>query len=124
MATIDSFERKLDDKNRLSIPAEVRAEFENGEVVLTRGFGDYIHMYTKAVWDKEVEPALQGAILDEEVADLNVRFRRGRSIVTMDAKQGRVTLDQTLLDHAGIVQDVVAVRAGKYWRIMSPEKAE
>ena len=35
----------------------------------------------------------------------------------MDAKQGRVTLEQHLLDYAGINSDVIAVRAGKYWRL-------
>ena len=37
MATVDYFERKLDDKRRLTIPAELRAEFASGAVV-TRGF--------------------------------------------------------------------------------------
>jgi DNA-binding transcriptional regulator/RsmH inhibitor MraZ len=30
---MDFFERKLDDKNRLTIPAEVRHEFEGGRVI-------------------------------------------------------------------------------------------
>jgi MraZ protein len=124
MSAIDSFERRLDDKNRLTIPAELRQELDDGEIVLTRGFGDYIHMYSTDIWDSEVEPALQGAILDETVADLNVRFRRGKSTAKLDSKQGRVTIDQSLLDYAGIDREVIAVRAGKYWRIMSPEAAE
>jgi DNA-binding transcriptional regulator/RsmH inhibitor MraZ len=35
----------------------------------------------------------------------------------MDAKQGRITLEQHLLDYAGISKEVEAVRAGKYWRL-------
>ncbi len=124
MAITDYFERKLDDKNRLTIPAELRHEFEGGEVVLTRGFGSYLHMYTATVWDQEVEPALKGSILDEQTADLNVRFRTGRSVSSMDTKQGRVTIEQHLLDYAGITADVVAVRAGNYWRVMSKTAAE
>ena len=116
MATIDSFERKLDDKRRLTIPAELRAEFSGG-VVITKGFQEYLHMYPKMVWDGDVEPALNGSILDEKVADLNVQFREGKVEVTPDEKQGRITLDQHLLDYAGITSGVVAVRAGKYWRL-------
>lgn len=116
MATVDYFERKLDDKRRLTIPAELRAEFSGG-IVVTRGFGEYLHLYTKMVWDTDVEPALNGSILDEKVADLNVKFREGKVEVELDAKQGRITLDQALLDYAGITRDVVAVRAGKYWRV-------
>ncbi len=116
MATIDYFERKLDDKRRLTLPAELRAELSGG-VVLTRGFGNYLHLYPQLVWDNDVEPALSGSILDEQVADLNVRFREGKSVVQPDERQGRVTIEQHLLDYAGIARGVVAVRAGKYWRL-------
>lgn len=116
MATVDYFERKLDDKRRLTIPAELRAEFSGG-VVITKGFGSYLHMYPQLVWDNDVEPALAGSILDERVADLNVQFREGKVEVQPDEKQGRITLEQQLLDYAGITRDVVAVRAGKYWRL-------
>ena len=116
MSKVDYFERRLDDKHRLTIPAELRAEFADG-VVITRGFGQYLHLYPKNVWDEEMEPALTGGILDERVADLNVKFRTGKSEAVLDAKQGRITLEQHLLDYAGITADVVAVRAGKYWRL-------
>lgn len=119
----DYFERKLDDKRRLTIPAELRAEFVSG-VVLTRGFGKYLHLYPQAVWDKEVESALTGSILDERVADLNVKFRRGKAVAELDQKQGRVTVEQHLLDYAGIDREVVAVRAGSYFRLMNPEMAD
>jgi len=120
MAAVDYFERKLDDKHRLTIPAELRSEFASG-VVLTRGFGQYLHLYPKAIWDREVEIALGGSILDEKVADLNVKFRRGKTDVELDQKQGRVTIEQHLLDYAGIDRELVAVRAGAYFRILRPE---
>lgn len=116
MATVDYFERKLDEKRRLTIPAELRNEFMSG-VVITKGFKDYLHLYPKQVWDELVEPALQGSILDERTADLNVQFRAGKIEMTLDQKQGRVTLEQHLLDHAGIDKEIVAVRAGRYFRL-------
>jgi MraZ protein len=118
MATVDYFERKLDEKRRLTIPAELRAEFASGAVV-TRGFKQYLHLYPKNVWDEDVEPQLKGNILDEATADLNVQFRMGKTESVMDDKQGRVTLEQHLLDYAGISREVTAVRAGKYWRIQA-----
>lgn len=118
MAILDYFERKLDDKRRLTIPAELRSEFESG-VVVTRGFKNYLHLYPKAVWDQQVEPELKGSILDEQIADLNVQFRMGKSESPLDAKQGRIVLEQHLLDFAGIDRAVVCVRAGNYWRIVA-----
>jgi MraZ protein len=115
---VDYFERRLDDKRRLTIPAELRAEFSNG-VVITRGFQNYLHLYPKSVWDEEVEPQLKGNILDEHTADLNVQFRMGRVEAVIDGKQGRITLEQHHLDYAGIDREVIAVRAGRYWRIQA-----
>lgn len=114
---MDYFERRLDDKRRLTIPAELRAEFASG-VVITQGFSNYLHLYPKTVWDEMVEPALKGNILDEATADLNVQLRMGRVEGVIDSKQGRFTLEQHHLDYAHITRDVIAVRAGKYWRLL------
>lgn len=116
--TQDYFERKLDDKRRLTVPAELRAEFAGG-VVVTRGFQQYLHLYPAHVWADDVEQALKGDILDERVADLNVQLRTGKAATALDDKQGRITIEQHLLDYAGITKAVTAVRAGKYWRIMA-----
>jgi MraZ protein len=120
MAQVDYFERKLDDKRRLSIPAEVRDEFASG-VVITRGFRNYLHVYPKAVWDEVVEKRLEGDILSEEIADLNEKFRRGKTEAEIDQRQGRLVIEQHLLDYAGIGRDLEAVRVGKYWRMMAKQ---
>ncbi len=116
MSSTDYFERRLDEKRRLTVPVELRPEFQSGYVI-TQGFGKYLHLYPKKVWDEIVEPNLQGSILDEKVADLNVKFRTGKAEGSIDQKQGRISIEKNLLDFAGIKQDVVAVRAGQYWRI-------
>lgn len=118
MATVDYFERKLDDKRRLTIPSELRAEFVSG-VVITRGFKNYLHLYSKEVWERQVESALRGSILDEGMADLNVQFRSGKTEAALDEKQGRIALEQHLLEYAGITKNVTAVRAGTYWRLLA-----
>ncbi|HMH31085.1 MAG TPA: cell division/cell wall cluster transcriptional repressor MraZ [Methylomirabilota bacterium] len=123
MATVDYFERKLDDKRRLTIPPELRDTFASGAVV-TRGFGKYLHLYPKDVWNNLVEPKLAGDILDERIADLNVQFRMGKIDQSPDGKQGRITLEQHLLEYAGISRDVIAVGVGQYWRLMAPGEAK
>ncbi|MDP4038435.1 MAG: hypothetical protein Q8P54_00485 [bacterium] len=113
---MDYFERKLDSKNRLTIPKEIRGEL-GSSVIITRGFKKYLHLYSKKVWDKEMESALNGDILDERIADLNVNFRTGKVETRLDDKQGRIVLEGHHLAYAHIKKDVVAVRASKYWRI-------
>lgn len=121
MAKVDYFERKLDDKRRLTLPPELRHKFASGAVV-TRGFGEYLHLYPKDVWDNMVEPELAGSILDERIADLNVQFRTGKIEQSPDTKQGRITIEQHLLDYAGIDRTIVAVGVGSYWRLMAQER--
>ena len=118
MATVDYFERKLDDKNRLTIPPELRDSLSAG-VVITRGFGKYLHMYPSDVWDSMVEPKLEGDILDERIADLNVQFRMGKVETSLDGKQGRIRLDNHLIAYASIDKDVVVVGVGRYFRLMA-----
>lgn len=120
MATVDYFTRKLDDKHRLTIPVELREEFSTG-VVITKGFGDYLHLYPAKVWAEQVEPELQGSILDERIADLNVRFRTGKTEADLDTRQGRITLKQPQLEYAHIDKEIVAVRVGSYFRLMAAE---
>lgn len=68
-----------------------------------------------------MEPALTGQILDERIADLNVKFRSGKTHAELDDKQGRVTIEQHLLDWAKISKDITAVRAGAYWRLTATD---
>lgn len=122
MTQVDYFQRKLDDKRRLTIPTELRETFASGAVI-TRGFGAYLHLYPKDVWNNMVEPRLAGDILDERIADLNVQFRMGKVEQSLDGKQGRVTIEQHLLDYAGITREVTAISVGNYWRLLAAEQA-
>ncbi len=53
------------------------------------------------------------------MADINVQFRMGKTERPWMSKQGRITIEQHLLDYAGIERDVVAIRVGSYWRLMA-----
>ncbi len=118
MVKVDYFTRKLDDKNRLTIPVELREEFRSG-VVITKGFGDYLHLYPSDVWQTKIEPELEGSLLDERVADISVRFRTGKTEAELDQKQGRVTLAKAQLEFARIDREVEAIRVGSYFRIVA-----
>jgi DNA-binding transcriptional regulator/RsmH inhibitor MraZ len=54
------------------------------------------------------------------------RFERSERLLRLetieaelDEKQGRITIEQHLLDYANIDRDVVAVRVGQYWRLIA-----
>lgn len=127
------FKRKLDDKNRLTIPVEVRPEFEQG-IIITPGFEQYLHLYPRSVWEGAMQTALAGAwlaegtkpaVINQELADLADQFLEGMVEATLDAKQGRITLEPELLEYAGLASggEVAATRMpGGYWRLKRPRR--
>lgn len=131
-----NFKGKLDDKNRLTIPAEVRSEFE-GILIITPGFDGSLHLYTENVWKEELEPALtvnpQGddrtpAILNQHLAAQADFFYSDLQTTRLDEKRGRITLEQDLMVRAGLheVRDYKAIKmpatTGHYWKIRRADR--
>ncbi len=110
---IGKYPAKLDDKNRLFVPAKLRSELgENFIVTLGINCGHRcLTIYTAQEWQK----------LSENFNALSISQRAGAtSLIFMNAaecspdKQFRFSLTQFLLDFAGIDREVMIVgRAGQ-----------
>ena len=110
---IGKFPAKLDDKNRLFVPAKLRTEL-TGNFYVTLGVNcghRCLTVYTAEDWQTLSENYNQLPISQKGAAT---------SLIFMNAtvcdpdKQFRFTLTQNLLDYAGISRDVVIVgRAGQ-----------
>jgi MraZ protein len=110
---IGKYSAKLDDKNRLFIPAKLRAELgEDFYVTLGVNSGHRcLTVYTATDWQ----------VLGENYNQLPISQKgAATSLIFINAtecnpdKQFRFTLTQNLLDYAGIGKDVVIVgRAGQ-----------
>ena len=110
---IGKYPAKLDDKNRLFVPAKLREEL-GGVFYVTYGFnGSHkcLTAYTEADWQ----------VLTENFNKLSIAQRSGAtSLIFINAaecspdKQFRFGLTQNLLNYAGIDRDVLIVgRAGQ-----------
>ena len=108
MAFRGQYEHSLDAKNRLSVPARFRAAFSDG-LVLVRWLDPCI-----AIWT----PGGLTDFTDRVVGDLNPITPTARKLIgffaggAFDAEldsAGRVTLNQSLLDHAGIAKEAIVV---------------
>ena len=110
---IGKYPAKMDDKNRLFVPAKLREEL-GSEFYVTLGFNGghkCLTAYTTADWQ----------ILSENFNRLPLAQRSGpTSLIFINAaecapdKQFRFTLTQNLMAYAGIERDVVIVgRAGQ-----------
>ena len=131
-----NFKGKLDDKNRLTIPAELRSEFE-GTLMITPGFDGSLHLYTENVWQKELEPALQvnprgddqtPTILNQQLAAQADYFYSDLQVTRLDEKRGRITIDLDLVIRADLneVKDYKAIKmptgSGYYWRLRRADR--
>ncbi len=110
---IGKYSAKLDDKNRLFVPAKLRMELgEDFYVTLGVNCGHRcLTVYTASEWQ----------VLSENFNALSIAQRSGAtSLIFMNAaqcspdKQFRFSLTQFLLDYAGIDREVMIVgRAGQ-----------
>ena len=110
---IGKYPAKMDDKNRLFVPAKLREEL-GSEFYVTLGFNGghkCLTAYTTADWQP----------LSENYNRLPLAQRSGpTSLIFINAnesapdKQFRFTLSQNLMNYAGIEKDVIVVgRAGQ-----------
>jgi MraZ protein len=99
-------EHTLDDKNRLTLPAKLRAAFAGG-LVVTRGMDGCLYAYRREDWDALVDNRL--ATLDplsKEGRRMQRFFFSGAAEVEPD-RQGRVMIPAALIEHAGLGREVV-----------------
>lgn len=103
---LGTYEHALDDKNRLTLPARFRDAFAEG-VVVTRGMDGCLTAYPRSGFDAFVERRLAGLDPFSREGRQMARFvYSGASEQELD-RQGRISMPQPLLDHAGLTKDCV-----------------
>jgi MraZ protein len=97
-------EHSLDDKNRLTLPARLRAAFEDG-VVVSRGLDGCLYAYPRAEWQRLADRIAALDPLGEDARRMRRHFFSGASQGELD-KQGRLVLSPTLIEYAGLEREV------------------
>ena len=110
---IGKYPAKLDDKNRLFVPAKLRAELgEDFYITLGNNCGHRcLTVYTAADWQTVVQN-YNSLRLSQQAAGASLLFMN--AIECNPDKQFRFGLSQNLMEYAGIRRDVMIVgRAGQ-----------
>ena len=108
MAFRGHFDHALDAKNRLNVPAKVRAAFSGG-MVLAQGLEPCATIWVPDEFERWTQSFLSNLNpLSPERRKLT-RYFAGTSFDAELDSAGRVTLNQALIDHAGIDREVVIV---------------
>jgi MraZ protein len=103
---LGEYEHTLDDKNRLTLPARFRKDFEGG-VVVSRGLDGCLFVFTRDNWDSFVAGQLEGLSPFSREARQMSRFMFAGAAETELDKQGRVMVPPALLTHAKLGREVV-----------------
>jgi len=122
MAFRGYFDNTLDAKNRLNIPAKLRAPLAEGVVVaLQRDTRHCIAIWCAADFNAYVESVLAGVHpLSGDYVKFERYFNAYAAEVELDAA-GRVMLPAKLLDAAGLGRDVAVIGAGNRLEVWNRE---
>jgi MraZ protein len=106
-----TFEFTLDAKNRLTIPAKLRAALADG-VVLAKGLEPCVSIWRPGDYDAWVGQVLAGVNPGSRQARDLQRYFQSNSLETELDSAGRVMLPGFLLEHGALRRDVVVLGVG------------
>lgn len=107
---LGEFSPKMDEKNRLILPAKFRADFSDG-IVLTRGQEKCIYAFPAKEFQEMYERLRQAPVSSKQARNYLRLFLSGASDEAMD-KQHRITLPASLREYAGLDRDVAVIGVG------------
>lgn len=116
---LGQYERSLDEKSRVAIPAELRTGLGSGAVI-TRSFDNCLCIYPAARWEVLAQ-ALDDFPQVRSEARILARSLFGGAVPCEFDRQGRVVIPSFLREHAGISGDVVMVGVNTHVEIWSRE---
>jgi len=113
---LGEYEHTIDDKNRLTLPAKFRRDFEDGCVV-TRGLDGCLWAWTPQGWENYRDSILATLHpLSKEGRQMQRHFYSGAAEAVPD-RQGRVIIPSALLEHAKLGRDVVVAGVNDHLEI-------
>ncbi len=118
----------IDDKNRLSIPADFRhalPEDNGGSIVLTPGTGEFVSVFPlelfNSVWSQADSNVLGFATDDSLMRDTALL---GEAVCREIDSQGRITVPNALLKQVGIGKEVVFMGRWNHFLIWDAQAFE
>ncbi|MBE8715482.1 division/cell wall cluster transcriptional repressor MraZ [Sphingobacterium hungaricum] len=106
---IGEYECKLDAKGRLVVPAALKRQLPDVEregLVVNRGFEKNLVIYTREEWNKKMAQLAKLNQYKAENRNFIRQFMRGATELSLDAA-GRVLLPKTLVEYAGVGNELV-----------------
>lgn len=116
---IGQYKYNIDDKGRLVIPNEYRKQLGQ-TVIINKGIENCITVYKESEWNKLVDTVTSLPFNKSDNRKFSRYFFSSAFSKEIDS-QGRVNIDNILLEHAYIKKECVLVGAGNVIEIWSKE---
>ena len=115
------YKHALDPKKRLFIPAKHREELGPSFIIVRDIRESCLKIHSLESWQAFVAPMKN---MPRAKSEKIVRFMYRDAVIGEPDAQGRVTLNNTLIDHAMITKDAIVVGCGDYAEIWAAEEYE
>lgn len=122
---VGRFRHALDPKRRLTIPAVWRLQIGNPPVlyVLPDILEKCLCLFLAADWMRRIEKLRHHSLADRQARRLARTLGAQSELLTWDV-QGRIRINDDLLAHAGLTDEVVLVGAFEYMEIWHPAQLD
>jgi MraZ protein len=108
---LGTFSPRLDDKNRLILPAKWRPAFDGG-IVMTRGQERCVFAFPRAAFEQLVDELAGAPLTNKDARDYARMLLAGAQDEVPD-KQGRITIAPLLRDYAGLSRELAVLGVGR-----------
>ncbi len=114
---LGQYERSLDEKSRVAIPAELRSGLGTGAVI-TRSFDNCLCIYPASRWEV-LANALDDFPQVRSEARILARSLFGGAVPCDFDRQGRIVVPAFLREHAGISGEIIIVGVNSHVEVWS-----
>ena len=108
---VNTYERPLDPKKRLTVPSVWRHALGSDYVYVMKEEGKpCLQLIPKGVFESRMAGIQEEALSDDDLNDVLERVGEDSELLEFDV-QGRIRISDNLLDHIGVDRDVVIIGA-------------
>lgn len=113
---LGEYDHALDDRGRVTLPKKIRAEIEDREIILARGYEGCVFGFDKRSWEVEAAKHFDTPVTDEKGRQVRRYLFGSAQKVDLD-KLGRILLPAQLKEYASISREVIVIGAGDHFEI-------
>lgn len=124
MLLVGTHERRLDDKSRLSLPAQFRDHFGD-QCYLTRGRKNCVEIVTTEQFER-ISADLLEQVRSNQITENKLMAIAAGAVLTSIDKQGRVVVDEKLRAYANVTPEQQVILSGRLdrFQLWAPDRFE